>query len=201
MTGSFITFDLPTLLQEGIRERAAEQEPIAASDAESRWISASLGGDEGAFAALVKRHERRVFRLAGRFFRRPEDIEEVAQETFLTAWRKLGSYRADAPFEHWLTRICLNTCYGRLRKEKEPALELDANLESPRRDPDARMEVRGLLRRLQPEDRFILLLLDGQGWSVAEIADRLGWSQVNVKVRAHRARKRLRKLLEEGIES
>ena len=66
-------------------------------------------------------------------------------------------------------------------------------------DPDAAMEVEKLLSTLSPADRFILLMLDGEGWSVAEIADKLGWSKVNVKVRAHRARKKLRRLLEEGL--
>ncbi|MCB1036606.1 MAG: sigma-70 family RNA polymerase sigma factor [Acidobacteria bacterium] len=188
---------MPALLQEA---RPAEDSVSRQDSEEARWIAASLGGDEASFALLVRRHEKRVFRLAGRFFRRPEDIEDVAQETFLTAWRKLTTYRAEAPFEHWLTRICLNCCYGRLRKEKAAPEPLDPNLEAPRRDPTARLEVQGLLQQLAPEDRFILLLLDGQGWSVAEIAERLGWSRPNVKVRAYRARKRLRKLVEEDIE-
>jgi len=64
-------------------------------------------------------------------------------------------------------------------------------------DPDAALEVERLLRPLPPADRFILLMLDGEGWSVAEIADKLGWTRVNVKVRAHRARKKLRSLLEQ----
>lgn len=195
LIGPSLTLDFPALFQEGL----AAADASAATASESRWIRASLGGDPSAFAHLVRAHERRVFRLAGRFFRRPEDIEEVAQETFLTIWRKLSTYRADAPFEHWLTRICLNCCYGRLRREKQDGVELDPNLESPQADPDARLEVRTLLSRLRPEDRFILQLLDGQGWSVAEIANRLGWSRVNVKVRAHRARKRLRKIVEEGM--
>lgn len=168
-------------------------------DTEARWIRESLAGDQDAFAALVRRHQGRVFRLAGRFFRRPEEVEEIAQETFLRAWTKLETYRAEAPFEHWLTRLCLRCAFDRLRRspvkhEALPAREIES--ETP--DPTSRLEVRGLLRRLSPADRFILMLLDGEGWPVAEIAARLGWTQVNVKVRAHRARKRLRRLLEEG---
>lgn len=174
------------------------------TSSEEAWIAAAKNGDERAFGKLVKQHERRVFRLAGRFFRRREDVEDLAQETFLTAWSKLGTYRGDAPFEHWLTRLCLNLCYARLRK-KSPAEEpfegsLGEKEEAAESDPTARLEVRRLLARLAPEDRFILLLLDGQGWSVAEIAEQLGWTKVNVKVRAHRARKRLRSLVEREIE-
>jgi len=177
-------------------------EPIAdVADSEEGLIRASLNGDQDAFAALVRKHQSRVFHLAGRFFRRPEEVEEVAQETFLRAWMKLGTYRADAPFEHWLTRLCLRCAYDRLRHLRQGKGEpeaLESDVESPAPDPDARMEVAKLLAHLSPEDRFVLLLLDGEGWSVAEIAERLGWTRVNVKVRAHRARKRLRRLLEEG---
>jgi RNA polymerase sigma-70 factor (ECF subfamily) len=173
--------------------------PRVATD-EALLIAACRKGDNDAFAELVRLHQRRVFRLAGRFFRRPEDVEEAAQETFLTAWKKLDTYKARAPFEHWLTRVCLNCCYEQLRKRKhvEAPLEQEAEAVAPAPDPDAAMEVEGLLRLLSPDDRFILLMLEGEGWSIAEIAERLGWSKVNVKVRAHRARGKLRRLLEEG---
>jgi RNA polymerase sigma-70 factor (ECF subfamily) len=169
--------------------------------AEKRLIAACRKGDSDSFSELVRLHQRRVFRLAGRFFRHREDVEEAAQETFLTAWRKLDTYKAKAPFEHWLTRICLNCCYERLRKQKrtEEPLGSEAAISERGPDPDAAMEVEKLLSSLAPADRFVLLMLDGEGWSVAEIADRLGWSKVNVKVRAHRARRKLRSLLEEGV--
>lgn len=182
-------------------EMPLEAAPRAGADGEGRLVAASLAGDPDAFATLVHLHQRRVFRLAGRFFRRPEDVEDAAQDTFLTAWRKLGTYKAKAPFEHWLTRVCLNCCYERLRRQgpAEQPLQLDAEPAARGAAPEAALEVERLLRTLSPQDRFILLLLDGEGWSVAEIADRLGWSRVNVKVRAHRARKKLREQLERGL--
>lgn len=166
---------------------------------EAALVARTLGGDESGFAELVRRHQRRVFSLAGRFFRRPEEVEEAAQETFLTAWRKLHTYRARAPFEHWLTRVCLNCCYARLRRRRPAEEEVPTNVAAPPADPDARLEVERLLRRLPSEDRFVLLLMHGEGWAVEEIARHLGWSKVSVKVRAHRARRKLRKVLEEGI--
>ena len=179
------------------------QEATSLRDDESRLIAASLHGDGEAFAGLVRLYQRRVFRLTGRFFSRREDIEEVAQETFLTVWRRLGTYKARAPFEHWLTRVCLNCCYGYMRLRRRSAYEqpLEIGRDAAARivDPDVRIEMERLLEKLSDADRFILLLLDGEGWSVAEIADRLGWTQVNVKVRAHRARRKLRKLLERGV--
>jgi len=169
-------------------------------DSEARLVRASLEGDEDPFGALVRAQQVRVFHLLGRFFRRPEEVEEAAQETFLRAWTKLATYRAQAPFEHWLTRICMRTAYDRLRRRGLETVSLGDGAEpgAAAPDPDARLEVERLLSRLAPADRFLLTLLEGEGWSVAEIAARLGWTPVNVKVRAHRARRRLRKVLEEG---
>ncbi len=175
---------------ESVRQTAGE---------EASLIAACRRGDEEAFARLVRRHERRVFRLAGRFFRQREEVEDVAQQTFLTVWQKLDTYRAKAPFEHWLTRVCLNCCYERLRKKQPPLEPLHEDDATSLSQPTARLEVERLLRVLPATDRFILLLLHGEGWSVAEIAERLGWSRANVKVRAHRARKKLRQLLAEEL--
>lgn len=177
---------------------------------EGAWIQASRGGDREAFERLIERYQNRVFRLASRFFRRPEEVEDAAQETFLTAWRKLHTYKARAPFEHWLTRVCLNCCYARFRKRRpdetrpkeleQAELENESGTHGPSHGPDAiaRIDAERLLGRLAPEDRFVLQLLHGEGWSIAEIAGNLAWSPSKVKVRAHRARRKLRALLEGG---
>jgi len=168
---------------------------------EAAWILAALGGDRSAFEQLVGRYQNRVFRLASRFFRRPEEVEDVAQETFLTIWRKLGTYKAQAPFEHWLTRVCLNCCYARFRKRRpdesvsETFEKVEPEAAGATPDPTARLEAERLLARLAPEDRFVLQLLHGEGWTVAEIGRNLGWSPSKVKVRAYRARQKLRGLL------
>ena len=166
-------------------------------DGEERsWIEASLGGDRSAFEALVRRYEHRVFKLAARFFRQPQEIEDVAQETFLNVWRKLETYRARAPFEHWLTRVCLNCCYARLRKRRPTqSLEGLAEPSASGEDFGARVDAQRLLATLDPKDRFVLQLLYGEGWTVAEISSQLGWSPSKVKVRAYRARRKLKKLL------
>jgi RNA polymerase sigma-70 factor (ECF subfamily) len=172
--------------------------PGAPAEEERRLVEASLAGDTEAFSDLVRLHQHRVFRLAGRFFRRRADVEDAAQETFLRAWRKLASYERRAPFEHWLTRVCLNCCYALLKRAGSPPepLEDRAGTIAIARDADVPIEVERALRTLDPRDRFILLLLDGEGWGAAEIAAKLGWSRANVKVRAFRARRRLRRLLE-----
>ncbi len=175
----------------------ASRMAVSTESEESALVAGARQGDQKAFGELVRLHQRRVFRLAGRFFRRREDIEDVAQETFLTAWRRLSTYRARAPFEHWLTRVCLNCCYARLRKGRRHEEVLAVEPSAPPVDPNARLEVERLLAGVSTEDRFMLLLLYGEGWSVAEVGERLGWSRANVKVRAHRARRRLRRLIEE----
>jgi RNA polymerase sigma-70 factor (ECF subfamily) len=165
---------------------------------ESELVAASLAGNQEAFAGLVRRHQSRVFRLAGRFFPRREDVEDAAQDTFITAWRRLGTYAARAPFEHWITRVCLRVCYARLGAERRrgaPLQTRDTVLQPS--DVAAAIDLERLLARLAPADRFVLLLLDGEGWSVKEIAERIGWTATNVKVRAFRARRRLRRALED----
>ena len=113
---------------------------------ESRLVTASRDGDPDAFEQLVRLHQHRVFRLSGRFFKRREDVEDAAQETFLTAWRKLSTYRGEAPFEHWLTCVCLNTCYQRLRVSRVDVLPLEdvAAPSAPQPDPNAAIEVERL---------------------------------------------------------
>ena len=175
-----------------------DSDPAAAEDA--RLVAAAAGGDRDAFGELVRRHQARVFRLANRFFRTREEVEDAAQETFLRAFEKLHTYRAKAPFEHWLTRVCLNCCYRRLRRQGADEVPLALEPEAPAGDPTAELEARRLLSRLPPEDRFVLVQLHGEGRTTAEIARRLGWTRANVKVRAHRARSRLRRWLEEGLE-
>ena len=171
-------------------------------NSEDRLVRQSLQGDQQAFGALVRRHQNRVFRLVGRFYRKAEDVEDTAQEVFLLIWRKLATYRREAPFEHWLTRLTLNLCYQRLRKKKIKKVNIESVAEPqapPASDPTAKLEAERLLAHLSGQDRFILLLLYGEGWSVQEIADNLGWTRSNVKIRAFRARKRLRKILDSEV--
>jgi RNA polymerase sigma-70 factor (ECF subfamily) len=170
-------------------------------------------GDEPAFEELFVRHRRRVALIASRFFRERHQIEEVVQESFTKAFFALGEFtnRRDASFAAWLARISFNACYDELRRQKrrpEGALselteeetaslrgrlrgERDAESEAVSRDLAAK-----LLARLSPEYRLVLVMLDVEGLSVAEIANLQGWTVSKVKVRAHRARAHLRRVLE-----
>jgi len=176
---------------------------------------AARGGDERAFEELFLRHRRRVALIASRFFRRPEQIEEVVQESFTKAYFALADFNArpDGSFAAWLARIAFNVCYDELRRQgrrPETALEDVTAEESAalsRRLHDggggnnaesaavSRDLAEKLLRRLSPEDRVVLVLLEVEEMPVAEIAGVLGWSLSKVKVRAHRARVALRRAL------
>jgi RNA polymerase sigma-70 factor (ECF subfamily) len=175
---------------------APEQEPT-----DERLVCATLAGDDGAFAVLVARHKRRVFGIAARFARERHALDDVAQETFLRAWRHLRRFRGDAPFEHWLARIAVRVCYDYLRRVRRDAvltplenLEVAA-AENPAPE-QARELVAAALARLRPDERLVITLLELEERSVSEVAALTGWSVSKVKVRAFRARQALRKILE-----
>lgn len=176
-------------------------------------------GDEQAFEQIFYRHRKRVARLAGRFFNRPEKIEEIVQETFTKMYLAIGNYSAERgqSFAAWLTRIAINSCYDELRRTRRRP---EGALDDITTDEMAWLSVRArprnqadnsesmvilrdladkLLARLAPDDRLVLTLLDGEEFSVVEIAEALGWSASKVKVRAHRARHSLRRVMGEFI--
>jgi len=187
------------------------------SDAE--LVSDVRAGEEAAFEELFRRHRRRVALIASRFFRHREQIEEVVQESFTKAFFALGEFsnRQAESFGAWLSRIAFNVCYDELRRLKrrpESSLsELDEDEAAWLRErARSASEARGvesqavsrelaakLLARLSPEDRLVLVMLDVEGLSTAEIAEVTGWSVSKVKVRAHRARAHLRRVLKRFV--
>src|ERR671931_2691224 len=99
---------------------------------DGQLIDRYLLGDQAAFAALVHRHERRVYNLAYRMLGREEDARDATQDAFLSALRKLPSFRGDAAFTTWMHRVTVNACYDILRKRKrEPSLEVSAEQGDP----------------------------------------------------------------------
>jgi RNA polymerase sigma-70 factor (ECF subfamily) len=176
-------------------------------------VSAAGAGNEAAFEQLFERHRRQAARIAGRFFPQREQIEEVIQDSFTKVYLALGSYHGThaASFKAWLTQIVINSCYDQLRRarrrpeqslselEESEGHELAAQVHSTGSDVESALVSRDLavklLARISPEDRLVLTLLDVEGFSVAEIAEMMSWSISKVKVRAHRARAHLRRVL------
>src|SRR5258707_14847181 len=82
---------------------------------EAELIAAVLKGDAASFEPLVQKYSPRIFITARRYARRESEVEDIVQEVWLKAFQKLGSFRAEAPFEHWLMRLAVRTCYAFLR--------------------------------------------------------------------------------------
>ena len=172
-------------------------------------------GDESAFAEIVRRYSPRVFSVASRFFRQRSLVEEAAQEVFLKAYTQLGSFEGRGSFEGWLTRIATNTCLNMLRSSKRRPEVSVSDLGDDEQNwleqqsagegfeqPSVENSVVAadladrLLGVLPPEDQQALLMIDGEEASIKEVAEATGWSESKVKVRAFRARKKLREAME-----
>ncbi len=162
------------------------------------------------FAELVQRHQTRVFGILHRYERDAQRVEDLAQETFLKAWRALAQFDGRAPFEHWISRIAVHVALDHLRRERrhknEVALpDLGEDVLDWLRSPDEKSELesRGAaeilqraMQRLSPADQVVITMQELEGRSVKEIAAALGVSSIAVRVRAVRARAKLKRALE-----
>jgi RNA polymerase sigma-70 factor (ECF subfamily) len=181
-----------------------------ARQAEDReLVRLSQAGNEQAFEQLVRRHQQRVFALVGGILRRPEDVEDVAQQVFLKTYLGLKKFDQRAAFSTWLYKIAVNECWDYLRKKKvrpllyeadlseEQVSRLDgiASLERPPAGPSDRVEawesLNRLLGALSEQDRQLLMLKEIEGFSVQELAEILELNVNTVKVRLFRARGRI----------
>jgi RNA polymerase sigma-70 factor (ECF subfamily) len=178
---------------------------------EAELIAAVLQGDAQSFEPLVQQYSPRVFATARRYARRESEVEDIAQEVWIKAFQKLASFRGEAPFEHWLMRLTVRTCYDFLRGHQRKRELSFSDLSDPETDwlerfvtqPEqcsehadaARQLVERILEKLSPAARLIITLLEIEDRSVKEIAALTGWSIPLVKVRAFRARAEMKKVL------
>ncbi len=178
---------------------------------EAELIAAVLKGDAASFEPLVEKYSSRIFATARRYARRESEVEDIVQNIWLKAFEKLSSFRGEAPFEHWLMRLAVRTCYDALRAHQRNRETTFAELTEPEEDwldrfvsePDtasenaeaARQLVARVLEQLSPPARLIITLQEVEGRSVKEISKLTGWSVPLVKVRAFRARAEMRKVL------
>jgi RNA polymerase sigma-70 factor, ECF subfamily len=178
---------------------------------EAELIEAVLKGDAASFEPLVRKYSPRVFATARRYARRDSEVEDIAQEVWLKAFGKLKSFRGEAPFEHWLMRMTVRTCYDFLRGHQRNRESSFSDLSEPENDwlerfvtaPEsasenadaAKLLVSRVLEKLSPPARLIITLLEIEDRSVKEISGLTGWSVPLVKVRAFRARAEMKKIL------
>jgi RNA polymerase sigma-70 factor (ECF subfamily) len=187
----------------------------AASD--GAYITRILNGDRNAFAFLLKKYKMYVLKIVSRHVPY-EDAEEVAHDAFIRVYESLAKFTGTGGFRHWLAAIATRTCYDywrRTYRSKEVAMSslgdehrewleqvaaepAGGSLDDIGRQVEAREVLDWALARLSPEDRMVLELVYMEGLSVREVADILGWSVANVKIRSFRSRRKLHKLLKDA---
>jgi RNA polymerase sigma-70 factor, ECF subfamily len=185
--------------ESGLRGGPGDRELVRLAQAE----------DKEAFEELVRRHQHRVFAVAGGILRRREDVEDIAQQVFVKAYFSLKRFDQRAAFSTWLYKITVNECWDLLRKKKvrpliyesdlseDQARQFGATGERETTGPDvserleARQRVEHLMEGLDPRDRAMLVLKEVEGFAVEEIAEILDLNANTVKVRLFRARRRI----------
>ena len=188
-----------------------EQSAVAVGDVPGE-IDRLIAGDRAAFEALMRRHNRRLYRLARATLRDGAEAEDALQEAYLQAFRSISQFRGDAALSTWLSRLVLNECFGRLRRRdrRENVIPMvSANNEATQscvdesESPDAAMaraQVRSLLERrvdeLPDSFRTVFVMRSVEDLSVAETALLLGIPEETVRSRHFRAKSLLRAALE-----
>lgn len=174
---------------------------------EAGLIEAARLGDRDAFGRLVDVFQRPVFALSLRMLGNAADAEDAAQESFLKAYRALGSYEPGRPFSTWLLSITAHHCIDRIRRRRPEPLSLDElppwrGIAAPTVDPeraaidgDRATWMTGLLGRLAEADRLVLILRYWHDLGYHEIAEMTETSEAAVKSRLHRARRQLAEMM------
>lgn len=188
--------------------------------AESVLIQRVCDGDKEAFYELVRPYERAIYLAAKSVLENEADAEEAAQEAVLKAFTHIKSFRAESKFSTWLVQITINEARMKLRRQHRQLYEsLDESSSDEQGDywpkdyadwreiPSEALQLKQLrealnkaLNALEPKYREVLVLRDIQQLSVAETAEVLGVSEVNVRTRLHRARLQMRDALAPGID-
>src|SRR4029077_7635514 len=172
-------------------------------------VRRAQGEDKGAFEELIRRHQHRVFAVAGGILRRREDVEDIAQQVFVKAYFSLKRFDQRAAFSTWLYKITVNECWDLLRKKKvrpllyesdlseeqaqqfSAAERLDSGAQDVSDKLQAQQQVENLLQGLDEPDRMMLILKEVEGFAIEEIAEILDLNANTVKVRLFRARRRI----------
>jgi RNA polymerase sigma-70 factor (ECF subfamily) len=183
-------------------------------------LEAFRQGRPGAFDAIVRAHQDRVFAFCARMLSDREEALDASQEVFLSAWRNLATFRGESSLATWLLRIAANRCLNRIRQRKalaareEPWPEADADGEGPEFQPSSPPEGRpdrvaetremgeilsAALGRIDPGSRWLVLLSDVEGFTCEELAEMAEVPVGTVKSRLHRARMALRRMLAPAV--
>ena len=168
----------------------------ATEPSDATVIAEVLAGDRGRFAVLVQRYNQPAFRVCRAVLRNDADAEDALQTAWLKAYRALASFRADASFRTWMTRIAINEATSRLRQQRKlTAIPVEEVTMTPSDSPEQEVFTKELARMLEHEIdelpdglRSVLVLRDVIELDTAETAECLQIGEDNVRVRLHRAR-------------
>jgi RNA polymerase sigma-70 factor, ECF subfamily len=176
----------------------------AAEPTEAMSVARCQAGDVEAFETIYRQHAARIYTLACRMAGSPQDGEDLLQEIFLQAYRKLGSYKGDSTLGTWLYRLALNHCLDYVRSKQAKMSRLTETLDADtsfrpvanRETPIARLDLERALERLPDGCREAFVLHDVEGFGHKEIAGLLGIAEGTSKSQVFKARAKLRGLLE-----
>lgn len=209
---NYITAWRDDLQMSGAEKESAEQF-VSREKPDLQLVELILAGDEAAFENLFDRYKKLVASVAGRYFQRPEQIEDIIQISFAKIYFELKSFRGERDFSlaGWICKITTNSCLDALRvqnRKRENLLcefseaeteILFAGRTSTEKGAESFLLERDLaeklLSHLKAEDRAVLQMLDAEEMTVDEVAQITGWSKSKIKIRAFRARGALRKIL------
>ena len=195
-------------MPEPVTEEKAETGKVR-QEADRELVRRAQQGDKEAFEVLVRKHQGRVFAVAGGILRTREDVEDIAQQVFLKAYFSIKKFDQRAAFSTWLYKITVNECWDLLRKRKVRPLVYESDLSEEQAHKyqsreeggeyglnvserlEAREQVQQWLDCLDEKDRTMLVLKEVQGFTVEEIAEVMGLNGNTVKVRLFRARQRV----------
>lgn len=175
------------------------------------YIEAVRKGNVQAFSFLVERYQKLVYTLALKLLKKPEEAEEMAQDTFIKAFQKLDSYEGKSKFSTWLYSITYNACISELRKRRIEFKSLDDRQisdqdeqkmhdyyrETKKEDQEKYLNL--ALGKLPEDDQVLVTLYYYESQSMDEISQITGLTVSNIKVKIHRARKKMFELLHEML--
>lgn len=178
---------------------------------DSYYIEAVRNGNAAAFSYLVGKYQNMVYSLALKLLKKPEEAEELAQDTFIKAYQKIDSYEGKSKFSTWLYSITYNACISELRKRRIEFRSLEEqrlsdqdeqkmlNYFSETKKEDQEKYLKLALGKLPEDDQVLLTLYYYEDQSMDEISVITGLTVSNIKVKIHRARKRMHILLHEML--
>jgi RNA polymerase sigma-70 factor (ECF subfamily) len=169
-------------------------------------VEQTRGGQIDAFGDLVRRYQTSVFNVCYRLLGDPAEAEDLTQEAFLRAYRRLESYDVERPFGPWMRRVAANLCLNAMQRRVPPTVQIDEEFDraegEDQRSPEAAVvrragaeSVRRALHTLSPRYRMVIELRHYQEMSYDDIAAELGLTLAEVKTRLYRARRAMARLL------